>query len=254
MSELWPEGQSEGYEAHDGVLEPERIPFYKPDIYPVLLQKNVSVFGRFLGDSDVDKIADQQNTTNRIEAKIIDKLVKSGSYMSLPDDASIKADAEDMKIIRPGNPAAAQLINVYDMEGRVQQDMAYLEQVYQEARQVIGITDSFQGRHDATATSGKAKEFAAAEKAGLGKILADRKAAAKGAAAEDEDVKAPPAEPCTASIPGIEVMDLEDAAKALWKAGIYAETGMGCTGPLVMMSEANLAKSQEILKAAGYIG
>lgn len=166
MSELWPEGQSEGYEAHDGVLEPERIPFYKPDIYPVLLQKNVSVFGRFLGDSDVDKIADQQNTTNRIEAKIIDKLVKSGSYMSLPDDASIKADAEDMKIIRPGNPAAAQLINVYDMEGRVQQDMAYLEQVYQEARQVIGITDSFQGRHDATATSGKAKEFAAAQSAG----------------------------------------------------------------------------------------
>ena len=99
-----------------------------------------------------------------------------------------------------------------------------------------------------------AKEFAAAEKAGLGKILADRKAAAKGAAAADEDVKAPPAEPCTASIPGIEVMDLEDAAKALWKAGIYAETGMGCTGPLVMMSEANLPKAQEILKAAGYIG
>lgn len=99
-----------------------------------------------------------------------------------------------------------------------------------------------------------AREFAAAEKAGLTKILEARKAAAKGAAAEDEDVKAPPAEPCTASIPGIEVMDLEDAAKALWKAGIYAETGMGCTGPLVMMSEANLPKAQEILKAAGYIG
>lgn len=97
-----------------------------------------------------------------------------------------------------------------------------------------------------------AREFAAAEKAGLTKILEARKAAAKGA--PDEDVKAPPAEPCTASIPGIEVMDLEDAAKALWKAGIYAETGMGCTGPLVMMSEANLAKAQEILKAAGYIG
>ena len=78
-------------------------------------------------------------------------------------------------------------------------------------------------------------------------------AAAKPAGGEEE-VKAPPAEPCTASIPGIEVMDLEDAAKALWKAGIYAETGMGCTGPLVMMSEANHGKAQEILKAAGYIG
>ncbi len=98
------------------------------------------------------------------------------------------------------------------------------------------------------------KEFAAAEKAGLNKILEARKAATKSAAAAEEEVKPPPAEPCTASIPGIEVMDLEDAAKALWKAGIYAETGMGCTGPLVMMSEANHAKSVEILKAAGYIG
>jgi hypothetical protein len=97
------------------------------------------------------------------------------------------------------------------------------------------------------------KEFAAAEKAGLDNILAARKAAAKPAEAEEE-VKAPPAEPCVASIPGIEVMDLEDAAKALWKAGIYAETGMGCTGPLVMMSEANKEKAVEILKKAGYIG
>ena len=98
------------------------------------------------------------------------------------------------------------------------------------------------------------QEFEKAEKAGLSRILEARKAAAKGAAAAEEEVKAPPAEPCTAAITGIEVMDLEDAVKALWKAGIYAETGMGCTGPLVMMSEANHAKSVEILKAAGYVG
>ena len=54
---------------------------------------------------------------------------------------------------------------------------------------------------------------AKAEKAGLSKILAARKAAAK-PAAEAETVTAPPAEPCTASIPGIEVMDLEDAVQA----------------------------------------
>ena len=95
-------------------------------------------------------------------------------------------------------------------------------------------------------------EFDRAEKAGLSRILAARKAAQKPQAAEEE-VKLPPAEPCTASVAGIEVMDLEDAAKALWKAGIYAETGMGCTGPLVMMSEANHAKALEILRKAGYV-
>ena len=98
-----------------------------------------------------------------------------------------------------------------------------------------------------------AAEYAAAEKAGLSKILADRKAASAPAAAAEE-IKAPPAEPVTASIPGIDVIDLEDAVKVLWKAGIYAESGMGCTGPLVMMSPANLEKSRELLKAAGYIG
>lgn len=96
-------------------------------------------------------------------------------------------------------------------------------------------------------------EFAKAEKAGLNQILEARKAAAKPAAAEEKAVK-PAAKPCTASIAGIEVMDLEDAAQALWKEGIYAETGMGCTGPLVMMSEANHARALEILKKAGYVG
>lgn len=95
-------------------------------------------------------------------------------------------------------------------------------------------------------------EYKKAEKAGLKKILEERRAASPKAAAEA--VSMPPAEPCTASIAGIEVMDLEDAAKALWAKGIYAETGMGCTGPLVMMSEANYEKAVEILKETGYIG
>jgi hypothetical protein len=99
-----------------------------------------------------------------------------------------------------------------------------------------------------------AKEFAAAKKAGLDNILKARKAAAKPAAAAEEEVKAPPAEIVTAQIPGIEVMDLEDGVQALWKQGIYAESGMGCTGPIIRVSDANLDKAREILTAEGYIG
>lgn len=153
-------------EHEDGTVEQVQIPYYKPDIYPLILQKNVSIYGEFLGDSDVDKIADQQNTANRIESKIVEKLIKSGSYLVLPNEAVIRADAEDMKVIRPGNAANAQMISVKDMEGNISQDLTYLAQVYEEARQIIGITDSFQGRKDSTATSGKAKEFSAAQAAG----------------------------------------------------------------------------------------
>ena len=95
------------------------------------------------------------------------------------------------------------------------------------------------------------KEYEDAKKAGLEKIIAAHKPVKK--EASEEVVECPPKEVVTASIAGIEVMDLEDAVQALWKAKIYAESGMGCTGPLVMMSEANHDKAVEILKAAGYI-
>lgn len=148
------------------VMQPTMIPFYKPDIYPIILQKNVSLFGSFLGGSDLDTIEDQQNTTNRIHKCIIDKLIQAGSYMTLPNKPSIKVDTEKGKVIRITDPSEKAMIGSFDMDGDISQDAAYLEQVYQESRQLIGITDSFQGRTDSTATSGKAKEFAAAQSAG----------------------------------------------------------------------------------------
>ena len=96
------------------------------------------------------------------------------------------------------------------------------------------------------------KEFVAADKAGLKDILAARKQMSK-PASEAIEVKAPPKEIVTSQIAGIEVMDLEDAVKVLWKQNIYAESGMGCTGPIIRVSDANLAKAEEELKKAGYI-
>ena len=95
-------------------------------------------------------------------------------------------------------------------------------------------------------------EYKAAEKAGLKEAIEKRKP--KPAAAAEEAVTAPPAEPVPAAIPGIDVIELDDAVQLLWKNGIYAESGMGCTGPMVMMSEANHDKAVELLKGAGFIG
>ena len=96
-------------------------------------------------------------------------------------------------------------------------------------------------------------EFEKANKAGLKKLLADSVASRK-SVAPAEEVKAPPKEIVTAAIAGIEVMDLEDAVQLLWKNNIYAESGMGCTGPIVLVSEANLEAAKPILQKGGYIG
>ena len=68
-----------------------------------------------------------------------------------------------------------------------------------------------------------------------------------------EEVVAPPKELVTESINGVDILDLDDAVVAIWKNGIYAEGGMGCTGPIVMVSEKNLEKSIEILKKDNFL-
>lgn len=159
-------------------LVPNRIPFYKPDVFPVVLIRNVSVYGKLLGESDVDRIADQQNVINRLNAKILDILLKSGSYITLPDDPGIKLDAGDMKPWRVANVAELKDFQVFNMTADISQLLEFRHQVYEEARQQLGITDSFQGRRDPTAQSGIAKQFSAQQ--AEGRLFSKRVAKAAG--------------------------------------------------------------------------
>lgn len=148
------------------IRQKTRIPFYKPLRFPFYLQKNVSVFGQLLGDSDVDKIADQQNTINRLSKKIIDRIIKAGTRVSLPPDSSIDIDPNDEETWRFQNAADKALVDVYQFEGNLEYELKYRNEVYEESRRILGITDSMQGRRDATATSAVAKQFSAAQAAG----------------------------------------------------------------------------------------
>lgn len=151
------------------VTEPVQVPYYKPDIFPVILQRNISIFGQLLGDSDVDKIEDHQNVLNRLAAKKLDLMLRGGSFITLPADATIRVDNDECKYIRLDNAADKTMIDVFDMMPNAEVLNAITTQesyIYEQARQAIGITDSYQGRQDPTATSGKAKEFAAQQSAG----------------------------------------------------------------------------------------
>ncbi|EJO5347839.1 glycine reductase [Clostridium botulinum] len=70
---------------------------------------------------------------------------------------------------------------------------------------------------------------------------------------EEEEVSMPTKEIATAAISGIDVMDIEDAQKFLWEKGVYAEGGMGCTGPVIKVNDKNYEKAVEILKDKDFI-
>ena len=95
-----------------------------------------------------------------------------------------------------------------------------------------------------------AEELAAARKAGLDDEIA---ALTPKAAAAEEDVKAPAAEPTDDELLGIDVLEIDNAVKVLWKANIYAESAMGCTGPVIKMPARHMDKARELLKQNGYL-
>ena len=96
-------------------------------------------------------------------------------------------------------------------------------------------------------------EFEKANKAGMQQIIdkTTKKAVKK---EEDlEEVKMPPKKVVTYSIAGIDILELENACKALWKENIYSESGMGCTGPIVLVADEDSEKAIEILKKTEYL-
>lgn len=95
-----------------------------------------------------------------------------------------------------------------------------------------------------------AEELKLAKKAGLDEVIASLQPKQ---ASSEEDVTSPPSEPTDEEIHGIDVLEIEDAVKTLWKAGIYAESSMGCTGPVIKMAGARIEKAKAVLKENGYI-
>lgn len=95
-------------------------------------------------------------------------------------------------------------------------------------------------------------EFELANKAGYKAVLAKLTQGEK-KEASNEEVSAPPKKVVTFAIPGIDILELEDAVKHLWKVKIYAESGMGCTGPVILVADDEGEKAKEALKAKGYL-
>ena len=110
--------------------------------------------------------------------------------------------------------------------------------------------------HAGELVKGGLMQVVAAERAALKKAGFDALLSGLGGKKEQSAVGQPvadvPKEVVTEAISGIEIMELEDAVLALLRKGIYAESGMGCTGPIVLVNESNFGQAQTILAESGF--
>lgn len=144
----------------------DKIPFYHIRELPVVMRVSISSDESIYGLSDVDMIEQNQDTLNRITTKEEENLLKAGSFVTYPTGTKIPADDSTLKLVPIDDPRLIDAFSVQTIQANMQQDDIYATRMYQYGRANLGITESYQGKKDTTATSGKAKQLAAAQSAG----------------------------------------------------------------------------------------
>jgi len=142
------------------------IDYYKPNVYPLIVRKNVSKVNSVLGFSDVKVIEDQQDLIKKVGSKAAEKTLKGGSIVTLPRGVKLETTDQELKIARLDSPDQKSMIDVLNMQVNINQDMQMVNKAYEDARSTLGITDAFQGKYDPSAVSGTAKQYSINQAAG----------------------------------------------------------------------------------------
>ena len=143
-----------------------QIDYYKPNVFPLIVRKNVSKLNSLLGFSDVKVIEDQQDLIKKVGSKAAEKTLKGGSIVTLPRGVKLETTDKELKIARLDDPQQKAMIDVLNMQVNINQDMTMVNKAYEDARSTLGITDSFQGKYDPSAVSGTAKQYQINQAAG----------------------------------------------------------------------------------------
>lgn len=142
------------------------IPYYKIKELPFVLRRNISDDTSLYGKSDIDLLEGNQISMNKILTKMEENVLKAGSFVTKPKGVNIPNTDETLKVVTIADPNQMKAFSVQTVQANMQQDNILQEQFYQMGRDSLGITDSYQGKRDTTAESGKAKQVSAAQAAG----------------------------------------------------------------------------------------
>lgn len=142
-----------------------KVKRFKPTTYPVIVRINTPHQYKFGGQSDLAVISDQLVSLSKIISKIEEKIIMSGSIVAVPENAQFTLTDQVYQVIKM-SPADAQLLRVETLQADIQQDILYAREQYEMLKSTLGITDSFQGKNEVSAESGKAKQLKIQQSAG----------------------------------------------------------------------------------------
>ncbi len=142
------------------IIKKTEIPYYTPKSFPIVIRKNTSCDERLFGQSDCKFLRPQQQAINKIESRILQKLLRAGITPIVPEDATISLNNTVFgQVIKMKPGESAQQYGKVDTTPDISQDIAEAERLYDQAKRTLGISDALMGISNSKNESGYARQL-----------------------------------------------------------------------------------------------
>ncbi len=150
-----------------GVYPDASVNYYLPRRFPIVIRKNTSTHASLFGQSDCDYIRPEQQAINKVESRILQKLLRSGVTPVVPEDSSVAVNNSifgQVIKMKPGESMAQ--YGKVDTTPDISADIAEAERLYEHAKRVIGISDAYLGISQNRNESGYARQLQISQASG----------------------------------------------------------------------------------------
>ena len=136
------------------------IPYYMPKSFPIVIRKNTSADGMLFGQSDCEYIRPEQQAINKIESRILQKLLRAGVTPVVPEDATVSINNSVFgQVIKMKPGESLSQYGKVDTTPDISQDIAEAERLYDHSKRILGISDALQGLDTAKNESGYSRQL-----------------------------------------------------------------------------------------------
>lgn len=172
------ENEKEHYKSRVFLTAGTKIPFYKITQLPFIPRPAISSLDNIYGTSEVKVTLESQDAINKLLTKALEKTMKSGTILTKPEKLKIGDSDDTIKVLSVRTTEEAAMVQSRPVVADTSQDLVMAATLYESGKASSGVTESFQGAKDSSATSGKAKQYAAVMTAGRIESLRVMKSAA----------------------------------------------------------------------------
>lgn len=172
------ESEKDHYKSRVFLTAGTKIPFYKITQLPFIPRPAISSLDNIYGTSEVKVTLESQDAINKLLTKALEKTMKSGTILTKPEKLKIGDSDDTIKVLSVRTTEEAAMVQSRAVVADTSQDLVMAATLYESGKASSGVTESFQGAKDSSATSGKAKQYAAVMTAGRIESLRVMKSAA----------------------------------------------------------------------------